>query len=286
MKNIFILLLLCLIGQAAAQSKDEIRLLVRGDDMGSFASANQACIDACTKGIVRSIEVMVPGAWFPEAVKSVNENPSIDVGVHLVLTSEWTNCKWRPLTCARSLTDEFGFFYPLIWPRKDMPNCSLQEAKWDIDEIEAQFRAQIETAKKCIRNLTHVSTHMGCAEWNDAVKVLLQNLAEEYGLYWQPDSPWENFPKMNADNTDSPEKRIEAFIEALDKLEPGKIYIFVEHPAYNTPEMHTVRLSGYENVAEDRDAVIKMFTNEQVKNVIKAKSIKLVSYADVIGVPL
>ena len=52
MKNcIFIILFLAQF--VSAQSNNEIRLLVRADDMASFATANQACIDACTKGIVR-----------------------------------------------------------------------------------------------------------------------------------------------------------------------------------------------------------------------------------------
>ena len=274
------MLALCITCCLTAQSKDEIRLLVRADDMGSFASANQACLDAATKGIVRSIEVMVPAAWFPEAAKLLNENPSIDVGVHLVLTSEWENCKWRPLTHAKSLTDKDGYFYQLIWARKDMPGCSLQEARWDIHEIEAEFRAQIETAKKCIRNLTHISTHMGCAEWNEDIKSLLLNLAKEYNLYWQANSPWEYFPKMNASSTDSPEKRINAFIEALGKLQRGKTYLFVEHPAYNTPEMQTVGMKGYMNVAEDRAGIIRIFTDERVKKYIKEKGIRLVSYGE------
>lgn len=282
MRIIFIILMVCITGQAVAQSEGEIRLLVRGDDMGSFASANQACIDACTKGIVRSVEVMVPCEWFPEAAQLLNENPSIDVGVHLVLSSEWTNCKWRPLTCAKSPADEFGFFYPLIWPQKDMPGQSLQEAKWNIRDIEAEFRAQIEMAKKCIRNVTHLSTHMGCAEWNEEVTALLQKLAEEYGLYWQPYSPWENFPTMNIEKTAPLEKHIEAFIEALDKLKPGKTYIFIEHPAYNTPEMQTVRQKETDTIAKDRDNIIKMFTDERVKNFIKAKGIRLISYADAV----
>ena len=75
---------LCLNNDVSAQKSKDIRLLVRGDDIGSFASANQACIDVCTKGIVRSLEVMVPCAWFSEAVQLLNENPSIDVGVHLI----------------------------------------------------------------------------------------------------------------------------------------------------------------------------------------------------------
>ena len=35
-------------------------LLVRGDDMGASRSINAACLEACQKGICRSVEVLVP----------------------------------------------------------------------------------------------------------------------------------------------------------------------------------------------------------------------------------
>lgn len=282
MRLLSLIVLVCIFYRVSAQNGTEIRLLVRGDDIGSFASANQACIDACKKGIVRSLEVMVPCAWFPEAVQLLNKNPSIDVGIHLVLTSEWTNCKWRPLTEAPSLTDEYGYFYPFIWPKKDEPGRSIQEANWKLSEIEAEFRAQIELAKKCIPHITHITTHMGCAEWNDEVQTMVQKLAGEYKLYW--DNPQTKpFPKMNAGNKDAVEKRIAAFIEALNKLEAGNTYVFVEHPAYNTPEIQTVGHKGYENVAEDRDGVTKIFTDKRVMNLIEKKGIRLIGYNHIIN---
>ena len=133
------------------QNADDISLLVRADDMGSFHDANVACIQACTEGIARSIEVMVPCAWFPEAVRLLNENPSIDVGIHLVLTSEWEGIKWRPLTDVPSLVDQDGYFYPQIWGGKDSARSAyLLKVHWSIQEIEKEMRAQIALAKKCI----------------------------------------------------------------------------------------------------------------------------------------
>ena len=280
MKKILFLLFIYLSFSASAQVNNEIRLLVRGDDIGSFASANQACIASCTQGIVRSLEVMAPCAWFPEAARLLNENPSIDVGVHLTLTSEWSNVKWRPLTNAPSLTDENGNFYPFIWPNKDKPGLSIQEAKWKLSEMEAEFRAQIELVKKNVRNVTHVSSHMGCSDWNEEVKAMVDKLLKEYGLY-QGNPQTKQFPRMTANRKNTYEERITAFIEALGKLEPGNTYVFVEHPAYDTPEMRTVGHVGYEDVATDREGVTRMFTDERVKNFIKTKGIKLIGYNDV-----
>ena len=99
-----------------AQSKPSpdgaIRLIVRGDDIGSSHAANLACIQSFREGIVRSVEVMVPAPWFPEAVRMLKDNPGLDVGVHLTLTSEWDNCKWRPLTGPSSITDADGILFP------------------------------------------------------------------------------------------------------------------------------------------------------------------------------
>ena len=92
----------------AAQAQD---LVIRIDDMASSHSANLASIDAYANGIARSVEVMPNCAWFPEAVKMLRENPGLDVGVHLTITSEWENVKWRPLTKCTTLVDKDGYFY-------------------------------------------------------------------------------------------------------------------------------------------------------------------------------
>src|SRR5438477_8215157 len=96
-------------GEQPPANVSEIRLLVRGDDMGVSQSINEACIKTATGGIVRSVEVIAPGPWFLDAVRLLKENPNIDVGVHLDLTSEWARVKWRPITHAPSLIDDDGY---------------------------------------------------------------------------------------------------------------------------------------------------------------------------------
>ena len=126
---------------------------------------------------------MVPCGWFPEAVKMLNENPGLDVGVHVVLTSEWENIKWRPLTDSPSLTDADGYFYPTIWSRKGAPpGTALREANWKIEEIEKEMRAQIELAMRKIPHVSHLTCHMGCSGWDPKVRELWTRLAKEYKL--------------------------------------------------------------------------------------------------------
>src|SRR6266496_1358390 len=110
--SFLISILLFIVTAINAQTKT-IRLLVRGDDMGFSHSGNEALIKCYREGIETSIEVIAPSPWFPEAVRLFNEkeNAGVDVGVHLALTSEWDNVKWRPLTRCPSLVDADGFFF-------------------------------------------------------------------------------------------------------------------------------------------------------------------------------
>ena len=66
----------------------------------------------------------------------------------------------------------------------------------------------------------------------------------------------------------------------LDKLEPGKRYMFLDHPALDNEEMKTVGHIGYENVAMDRQGVTDLFTSPKVKQALKDKNIDLISYND------
>ena len=104
---------------ASSHAQQSPRLIVRGDDMGYTHSGNEALIKCYKEGIETSIEVIVASPWFPEAVKLLQQNPGIDVGIHLALTSEWENVKWRPLSDCQSLKDSNGYFFPMVFPILD-----------------------------------------------------------------------------------------------------------------------------------------------------------------------
>ena len=260
-------------------AQQEIRLLVRGDDIGSTHAANLACIDAYQKGIVRSVEIMVPCAWFEEAVVLLNQNPGLDVGIHLVLTSEWDGYKWRPLTHCPGIADDDGYFFPMVWPNDNYPdNRTLLRADWKIEEVEAELRAQIELALKKIPRISHLSNHMGWSNADPRLSELYDRLQKEYHLELKPAadsiSHLGNYDK--AGSTASQEKE---FIDNLKKLTPGT-WIFVEHPAYDQPEMQGVFHTGYENVGKDRDNVTRILMSPKVKKAIADKKITLISYKD------
>lgn len=260
-----------------AQTENEISLLIRADDIGSFHAANVACIESYKNGIARSVELMAPCAWFPEAVKMLAENPGFDVGIHLTLTSEWSTVKWRPLTYCPSLVDKDGYFFPMVWKNDNFPpNSSISEANWKMEEVEQELRAQIEVSMKYVPQISHLSNHMGFTSIDSRLTKLVEKLAKEYKLATEKNN-LDYFQGWGRDA--KPEERIDKFCENLEKLTPGK-YLFVEHPARDTEEMKTVGHKGYENVGPDREWVTRVFTSEKVKQTIQKKGIKLIGYGD------
>lgn len=259
-------------------------LVIRIDDMGALHSVNTASIDTYQNGIASSVEVLAVGAWFPEAVKMLKEHPGLDVGIHLAITSEWENVKWRPLTHCPSLVDENGYFFPMMGPNPAYPGQSVLEnaAKFNIKEIEQEFRAQIELALKNIPQTTHISGHMMSTGYSPEVLELVQRLSQEYGLPSidragagdQYDFSYIGYEGPKA----SSEEKIESFIKALDKMEKGKRYVFIDHPAYNDSEMQTVMHIGYEDVAIDRQGVTDLLKSEKVRKAIEERGIKLVDF--------
>jgi predicted glycoside hydrolase/deacetylase ChbG (UPF0249 family) len=272
--------LLLISSSVYSQADAGIYLLVRGDDIGSSHTANVACIESYRNGIVRSVELMVPGPWFPEAVRLLNENPGLDVGVHLVVTSEWNDIKWRPLTCCPSLVDKDGYFYPMVWQRADFPkNTALKDAPWKLNEFEQELRAQIEMAKKYVPRVSHIDCHMGFESCGPEIASLVKRLASEYKLDIDPESVgYQSIDLWNKKDTTAGQ-RIRSAADLLKNIKPGR-YFFVEHPGMNTPEMQAIWHKGYENVASDRDAVTKVFTSKEVMGMIRSKKIILVSYKE------
>lgn len=254
----------------------EIELLVRGDDMGVCQAANEACIKSYQDGIVRSVEVIVPGAWFPDAVRLLNENPRLDVGVHLTLTSEWERCKWRPLTHAPSLADSNGYFYPMTSQRKDFPpNTGFLQANPKIEEVERELRGQIEMARKHIPRISHLSAHMGTPTATPQLKAIVGKLAEEYHLRLENSE----LKSARGFGGKTPVEREAALLSLVEKLEPGR-WLLVEHPGFDTPEMRGLGHLGYYDVASDREGVTRAFTSDKVKALIQKRGIRLICYAD------
>ena len=265
--------------QPTAAPTAVIRLLVRGDDLGSCHVANVAAIAAHHAGILRSVEVMVPGPWFLEAADLLAENPDLDVGVHLTLTSEWDHLKWRPLTHAPSLVDADGYFFSNV-DERGKPGSGLLGAPRP-GEIENELRAQIEMARRHIKRISHLSTHMFAPDAAPELNAILSKLAHEYKLSLELDGLM-IIPSLGEWPKATGEQKENAMIDHLEHIGPG-VWFFLAHPGDNDPEMLAMYAKPwYPNVAFDREGDCRVLLSPRVREVIARRGIELVSYADVL----
>ena len=268
-----------LLAALALQPPAEIRLIVKGDDMGAAHGINVATIDAFTRGVLTTTNVIVPGPWFPEAARLLKEHPGLDVGVHLALTSEWDNVKWRPLTAAPSIVDEDGYLMPMVQPRANAkPGSSLKERSWKLDEIERELRAQLTLAKRHIPQATYTWNHMGFTSLAPEVGALVARLSKEYGLVVPSDFGVQPLGRVY-DGRDTGSVKADKLAARLETLAPG-LWLHIDHASTDDPEMQAIGHAGYEWVAADRRANLDAWTSPKVREVITRRGIKLTNYRD------
>ena len=87
-----------------------------------------------------------------------------------------------------------------------------------------------------------------------------------------------NFPAAAAKLRD-PKTREDAMLEVLEGLPPGD-WLWITHPALDTPEIRGFRNPDTENVAEARAADFRCVTSAKVREVIRRRGIQLISYRD------
>lgn len=130
-------------------------LILHIDDAGMSFDSNAGSKKALEEGMANSVSVMMPCPWVPGFVKYLRENPQVDAGLHLTLTSEWENYRWGPLLGiqqAPGLVDQEGAMWPNV--KSVVENASPEE-------VEAEIRAQLKRARSMGFEPTHLDSHMG-----------------------------------------------------------------------------------------------------------------------------
>ena len=143
--------------------------------------------------------------------------------------------------------------------------------------MERELRAQIELAVDRLPNVTHLSCHMGTASCTPELRALVEKLAVKYRLPVGAEGAG-RAGRFGGKDTAAGQKE-ENLVRILEGLQPG-LWLMVEHPGLDTPEMQAIGHGGYENVAQDRDGVTRAFTSPRVKEVIRRRGIQLISYGD------
>jgi hopanoid biosynthesis associated protein HpnK len=140
------------------------QLIVNADDFGFTRDVNQGIVEAHRHGILTATTLMANGGAFEDAVRLARENPTLDIGAHLVLVG------------GKSLAAP-GKPLPASVPRL---LAAIGARKIHLyDELAAQVRA-IQAAGISVSHLdTHKHTHLA-----PPVLEAVGRIAEEFGIRW------------------------------------------------------------------------------------------------------
>lgn len=277
--------------------KTDKLLIIHADDIGLAHSENVATLASMTEGIVNSTSIMMPCAWSTEAGELMQNFPDLDVGVHITLTNEWFNYKWRPVASPEKvpgLIAENGYMHF---------DCATVSQNATPEEVETEMRAQIEAALKIGISPTHLDSHMGCVFYGRPEYVASYlRLGQEYGipamispeiletiikanpsLFAEFDV--DNLPIIDQIAIATPQEYDEKGMEGyytnlLNNLQPGITALLI-HVAFDDAEMQAVTLRHPYWNSPWRQADYEFFTSEKAKNLIEENNIKLVTWREI-----
>src|SRR6266487_2459 len=153
-------------------------LIVNCDDFGMYPAINAAVLRSIVEGIASSCSLMVPCPAALHAMHLLGQHPQIPFGIHLTLLCDTTHYRWGPLTAKQkvpSLLDEAG---ELVTPA-EVPRL-LARAR--LDEVELEFRAQIDAVASAGLTPTHLDWHCLADGGRRDIFDLTLALAREHGL--------------------------------------------------------------------------------------------------------
>src|ERR1043166_978032 len=148
------------------------RLIVTADDVGLHRGMTDGAIQAHESGIVTACSVVANGAAFKHAVERLRDYPKLSVGVHLALVEE------RPVAAdVESLVGAGGLLHGSYYDF--IPRYFARRIR--LDEVEREFRAQIEALLGAGITLRHANGHQHL-HLLPRIFSLVQRLAEEYRI--------------------------------------------------------------------------------------------------------
>lgn len=256
-----------------SQETDKISVLLRLDDIGMCHSVNMAAKQVLETGMTVSMSVMVPCAWFTEAVEILSAYKNVSVGIHLTLNSEWKNYRWGPVAGASvvpSLVDSMGHFFP--------SRSQLFGNNPKLSEIETELRAQIEKALRAGLKIDYLDYHMGAAMQTMETRAIVEKLAAEYKVaisrYYDEVDVSGVYTAPVAGKTDT-------LLSRLQALQPGGTKMFVTHIGLDSPEMaamEDLNPAGPKEMSKHRNAELQAILSPVFRQVISQPRFRLVNY--------
>ena len=248
------------------------RLIVNADDLGYGHGVNAGIRRAHREGIVTSATLMTNAPASEEAAAMAHEIPTLDVGVHLVLTFG------RPLSdpaTVPSLVDRDGRF-----PR---PRDLIGSGRVQTEDVLREFRAQYARGRALLgRDPSHVDTHHW-AEQDPAVLAAFVTLAAETGAAARclTTAVRDRLRAAGARTTDAYRRDfqhsghidVDSLLAVLGSLDDGITELGC-HPGEPDPD-----LAARSSYARERPVELATLTDPAVRRAIADLGIELTTFA-------
>ena len=275
------------IAERLGHPRDAKLLILHADDLGVAHSENTASFAALDSGGVNSASIMMTTPWVTETVNYMKAKPNADLGLHLVLTSEWDTYRWggvAPNDKTPSLHDPDGTMPKQV-------RTVMTRAK--VDEVDRELRAQIDRAYAMGLKPTHVDSHMGALFSTPELFATYVKVARSYKLPYlafigavNPASrsvlqPGDIFPDTVFDAGNTPKDRWKQFyLDAVKNLKPGLTEILF-HLGHDDAELQavTVNHDAYGSAWRQRDLDVVM--SPEWKQALKDNNVVLVTWREI-----
>ncbi|HEU4577332.1 MAG TPA: ChbG/HpnK family deacetylase [Polyangiaceae bacterium] len=230
-------------------------VVLHADDIGMCHATVEAYQRLVASRPDLCASTMVTCSWFPAVARACRAS-TLDMGVHLTLTSEWRDYRWGPLTGTggAGLCDSSGYFPAAADPLYAGPR---------LDELIAiELEAQVQRALDAGIDVTHVDSHMFSLMHPSLLKTYVE-VGHRHALpcFLTPKAAallpssaavppggvrfdaWATLP------LDTASDRLELAKRCFDKLPEGLSY-FLFHPAIDTPELRALAPDWQARVAD------------------------------------
>ncbi len=200
------------------------QLIVNADDFGFTPDVNQGIVEAHRRGILTATTLMANGEAFEDACRLARENPTLDVGCHLVLTGGRSLLTGHPL--------------PASVPRMLAALAARQLRPYE--ELAAQVRRILNAGLRPSHLDTHKHTHIAPPVLDAVARV-----AEEFEIRWVR-RPFD-FP-LEARPTIPPLKRLTS--DALSVLRARFHRVLARHGCRTTDHFAGFQITGRFRIPE------------------------------------
>ncbi len=260
-------------------------LIIHADDFGMMHSVNRAIMLALENGWVTSASVMVPCPWYPEVVTWAHAHPHADLGIHLVLNSEWPTLRWGPVAPVDevpSLLDPDGYFFndPSLFTHVKMT------------QVELELETQIDKAQAEGLHISHLDSHMIALITTRHLFDVYERLGHDYdlpiplvknGSYRMPQGVKPAANALALDNVITMDPGVSKrdwfnwYKKSLSALKPG-VYELIVHLAYDDAEMRAATVNHPDWGAAWRQQDLDMVRSPQFRQFLRDQKFILVNW--------